>query len=902
MSSEDAAAAAAAAPLADAAPAAAAPAPATAAVPLAADAPMSDVPSAAAAAAAAEQITDTAAVTPASDGEAQAGTAPHAAAAAAAESPVAAVAAPASAPAAPPAEASDDSASTAAAMSDVAAADSSAQAEPAEAAPVDAAMEPAAAAAVADAPAPAAAAAASDAAGAAPAAAQPAEASSSVPASPSQLQSPRKSGRAVHLTPKMEALAGAGQSALGSAALQLPPAASAPSSSSSLFSPRDIWMTPHQAALENKKMRAHSGWRFVPVAGAPKVQTLLQQVAGVDVTVGRQARPRAKHDDADADMPPTTPAAGRKNSRQSVATTPATASKKGSKRKAGSGEFAPTGDPSLDDKQRQLAQLAEQIEALKNQEKSILSGTPLPSTPLAYPVTPAAAAAATPTPAEKKRKPNPPAPVAIPSTPTVARQSSVATPGMTPATPSGVSRAGRNVKAPQHFADEQMEAATSARAARTLSVHLKSCRKLLEHLAAHKASQGIFAVPVNYNDPSRLYYAPGYLEAIGPTNHPMDLGTIRHKLTAFEYNTMHEFAADVRMVYRNAMMYNPENEWIHRAAADCMRIFEREIARIAELPEKRAPTHHHHHESHDDEDDEEHAHRRSSKKQAKRTRELNQLRTSLPDMQTDLLEQMTARILALEAKLAQSQPAVASYSPPMKAAPSPAYRPERERAEPVSRPPPQPAARKPSTPGPKQQQPLSQHEKQQLKDDIFKLPSHKLGPVVEIISRAMPKSEQKDGENEDEIEIDIDKLDIPTLRELQLYVKKALAALKRTTPAARRPTGGAPKSSPAARATPSAASPAHTSPFPRTSPAAHTMQSPSRLDMPSTPNLARGASQAVGSTTPALKYDSSSDDSDSDSQCSFSSSHFARATRTLRGLNCLRVWTLSHMRLVLCSV
>jgi hypothetical protein len=35
--------------------------------------------------------------------------------------------------------------------------------------------------------------------------------------------------------------------------------------------------------------------------------------------------------------------------------------------------------------------------------------------------------------------------------------------------------------------------------------------------------------------------------------------------------------------------------------------------------------------------------------------------------------------------------------------------------------------------------------------------------------------------DEDEIEIDIDKLDIPTLRDLQKYVRTALLALKKTT-------------------------------------------------------------------------------------------------------------------------
>jgi len=638
-------------------------------------------------------------------------------------------------------------------------------------------------------------------------------------------------------------------------------------------------MTPHMAAVENKRLKANSGWRFVPVHGKPQLSALVGAAAGIDVHAGRQQRHVGKPETTGT-TPPATPAASSKKSARASTTpavpaatssalppsTPATG-RKGSKRKA-SGEFQPTGDPEIDNKHRQLAELQAQIDALKNKEASIL-GTPLPAAP---PAEAAAAAAAPPsTPAAKKAKTAAPTPVSIPTTPAMSRQVSQATPGATPATPlGGTSRAGRSVKAPQHYADMELSAEGAASRPRQLQGQLKGCRKLLDHLAAHKGSAGIFSVPVNYSDPSKMYYAPNYLATIGSSNRPMDLGTVRNKLTAFEYPSMHEFAADVRMVYRNAMLYNPETEWIHKAAADCMRIFEREIKRIEELPERGG--------RHTDDDEEAYRRERNAKKSSRRNRELQQMRSQLPvnGAAMDLFEQMTARILALEAKLQQSTPMPmlqeAAYSPPMKPQPAPStpsYREPAYRPEPVPR---APAARKSSTPAPKHLHPLSQFEKQALKDDIFKLPSHKLGPVVEIISKAMPKTEQKD--DADEIEIDIDKLDIPTLRELQTYVKKALgqAAPKRSkpqTPAQRRQTpGGAgpgPKGSPGTgvRATPSVASPLPV-------PSAAAMASPSRLDvMPSTPNLGRASSQApgaaLGNTTPALKYDSSSDDDSSDS-------------------------------------
>jgi hypothetical protein len=102
--------------------------------------------------------------------------------------------------------------------------------------------------------------------------------------------------------------------------------------------------------------------------------------------------------------------------------------------------------------------------------------------------------------------------------------------------------------------------------------------------------------------------------------------------------------------------------------------------------------------------------------------------------------------MALEAKLQASDPANVAPAPQA----TPAYRPPPAAAAPVYQPrtplpPAQPVMaykKAAATPVPKQQVVLTQKEKQQLKDDIFKLPSHKLGPVVDIISKAMPKTEQ----------------------------------------------------------------------------------------------------------------------------------------------------------------
>lgn len=76
---------------------------------------------------------------------------------------------------------------------------------------------------------------------------------------------------------------------------------------------------------------------------------------------------------------------------------------------------------------------------------------------------------------------------------------------------------------------------------------------------------------------------------------------------------------------------------------------------------------------------------------------------------------------------------------------------------------------------PKSSMPLTNKEKQMLKADIFKLPSDKLDPVIQMCSQ----NSGVEDKSEDSITIDIDKLDIGTLRELQKYVKKSLSQLSR---------------------------------------------------------------------------------------------------------------------------
>ncbi|CAO2152948.1 unnamed protein product [Urochloa humidicola] len=94
------------------------------------------------------------------------------------------------------------------------------------------------------------------------------------------------------------------------------------------------------------------------------------------------------------------------------------------------------------------------------------------------------------------------------------------------------------------------------------------CGSILRKLMDHK-SGWLFNKPV---DPV-LYQIPDYFDVI---RHPMDLGTVKKKLTKQQYVSTDEFAADVRLTFSNAMKYNPPGNDVHEIAKELNGIFDSE--------------------------------------------------------------------------------------------------------------------------------------------------------------------------------------------------------------------------------------------------------------------------------------------------------------------------------------
>ncbi|KAL1363747.1 hypothetical protein HN51_011940 [Arachis hypogaea] len=100
----------------------------------------------------------------------------------------------------------------------------------------------------------------------------------------------------------------------------------------------------------------------------------------------------------------------------------------------------------------------------------------------------------------------------------------------------------------------------------SLAALMKPCETLLNRLMSHQFSW-VFNTPV---DVVKLNI-PDYFNVI---KHPMDLGTVKNRITSGKYSSPMEFAADVRLTFSNAMTYNPPGNDVHLMAETLSKMFE----------------------------------------------------------------------------------------------------------------------------------------------------------------------------------------------------------------------------------------------------------------------------------------------------------------------------------------
>lgn len=257
----------------------------------------------------------------------------------------------------------------------------------------------------------------------------------------------------------------------------------------------------------------------------------------------------------------------------------------------------------------------------------------------------------------------------------------------------------------------------------------RKCSALLQKLMKHNFGW-VFNTPVDV-------YALGLHDYHDIIKHPMDLGTIKTRLSQNWYKSPKEFAEDVRLVFRNAMTYNPKGQDVHIMAEQMSKMFEERWAVIESEynPNWSVQVYHY-----------------SGLPTPTSTKTAPPL-ASLPASQTrtfDLSESITR---SADAKRKPSFP----------------YR--------------TPAPKKPKAKDPNKRD-MSYEEKQKLSTNLQNLPSDKLDTVVQIIKKRNSTLSQHD----DEIEVDIDSVDAETLWELDRFVtnhKKSLSKLRKKAEATR---------------------------------------------------------------------------------------------------------------------
>ncbi|KAL2328129.1 hypothetical protein Fmac_021556 [Flemingia macrophylla] len=257
----------------------------------------------------------------------------------------------------------------------------------------------------------------------------------------------------------------------------------------------------------------------------------------------------------------------------------------------------------------------------------------------------------------------------------------------------------------------------------------KSCSSLLEKLMKHKHGW-VFNAPVDVE-------GLGLHDYFTIITHPMDLGTVKSRLTKNWYKSPKEFAEDVRLTFRNAMTYNPKGQDVHVMAEQLSKIFEDRWVII----------------------------------ESEYNREMRYGFDygAAPHAPSPLSRRVSAftppsldmrRILDRSESLARTKKSM-SITPSSRT----------------------PAPKKPKAKDPHKRD-MTFEEKQKLSTNLQSLPSEKLDAIVQIIKKRNSALNQHD----DEIEVDIDSVDAETLWELDRFVtnyKKSLSKNKRKAELAR---------------------------------------------------------------------------------------------------------------------
>lgn len=267
------------------------------------------------------------------------------------------------------------------------------------------------------------------------------------------------------------------------------------------------------------------------------------------------------------------------------------------------------------------------------------------------------------------------------------------------------------------------------------------CHAVLREITK-KANQSFIWPFIQPVDPIALGI-PDYFNVV---KHPMDLSTLRRKLDEAVYKSPNEFEQDFRLILSNCRLYNPPDSDISAMATQLEDAFETKWNSRSETPSatrsKASPQYQGGAKSK--------AASGSSKAvdivpgldHMNDNDKILAINRQIQILQNELNELLTRRNkkTSTNSTVAHATATVAGGSTPKKPRLS------------------------------KEDTPMSYEEKRQLSLDVNNLPPERLGRIVEIIQASMPNL--KDSADSDVIELDIESLDVKTLRQLQKYVKE----------------------------------------------------------------------------------------------------------------------------------
>jgi len=323
------------------------------------------------------------------------------------------------------------------------------------------------------------------------------------------------------------------------------------------------------------------------------------------------------------------------------------------------------------------------------------------------------------------------------------------------------------------------------------------------------------------NDKEGWFSVPVDAEALGILNyheiikHPMDLGTIMNNFDASKYKTQEEVVENIRLVFNNATAFNPKGHPVHRVAAQHLKLFENEYKKLLKKQNSKAvkqkqkkieqekakaekvagsggdgrrkrpakepngkakAVKHNIFSSSDDDDDNEEdeesdddfeKQRKKRKKQKKLEKKKKKKSKSAPGSEPAEMKMLRKQVEMMNKQIEMMQQMQQNQMMSMQMQMN-----NSSMQQPVASPP-SSVQQKPKK---KKDVPLSYQEKRQLGQDIHKLPGELIQGVITIIE----ESGAPMGQEGDEVELDIEALDTPALRKLQIYVKKALKRAKKT--------------------------------------------------------------------------------------------------------------------------